>query len=137
MSKLDELIKELCPDGVEHKELWELTAWDKKFNAVDNSMQKKIIKYHYFLASDLKPLICPEGNVKILTTNTSDLFTNEELVKEYVSEGEIVAIPWGGNPNVQYYKGKFVTADNRIATSLDTNKLDIQKPETFVGTVFK
>ena len=33
MSKLEELINTLCPNGVEYKELWELTAWDKKFNA--------------------------------------------------------------------------------------------------------
>ena len=37
--------------------------------------------------------------------------------------GEVVAIPWGGVPNIKYYKGKFVTADNRIATSNDTETL--------------
>ena len=41
-----------------------------------------------------------------------------------MSYGEIVCIPWGGNPIVQYYKGKFITSDNRIATSIDVNKLD-------------
>ena len=124
MSKLEELINTLCPNGVEYKELWELTAWDKKFNAVDKEKQKRILRYHYFLASDLKPLIVEGGNVKILTTNTSNLYTTEELACEYLSEGEIVCIPWGGNPNVQYYKGKFITADNRISTSLNTKILD-------------
>lgn len=124
MSKLEELINTLCPNGVEYKELWELTAWDKKFNAVDKEKQKRILRYHYFLASDLKPLIVEGGNVKILTTNTSNLYTTEEFACEYLSEGEIVCIPWGGNPNVQYYKGKFITADNRISTSLNTKILD-------------
>jgi predicted HTH transcriptional regulator len=32
MNKIDKLISELCPDGVEFKELWEFTAWDKMFN---------------------------------------------------------------------------------------------------------
>ena len=51
----------------------------------------------------------------------------EELAGEYLCEGEIVSIPWGKSPGaknpVKYYNGKFVTGDNRIATSLDTNVL--------------
>lgn len=124
MSKIDELIAELCPDGVRSRYLWELTTWDKKFNAVDNSKQPKVLKYHYLLASELKPLIVPGGDIKLLTTNTSDLWTRSDLANANVSEGEIIAIPWGGNPNVQYYKGKFLTADNRIATSNNTDVLD-------------
>ena len=57
MSKIDELIKEKCPNGVEYRPLWELTTWDKKFNAVDNSKQPKVLKYYYYLANDLKPLV--------------------------------------------------------------------------------
>ena len=59
-----------------------------------------------------------------MTTNKTELYSTEESVKDNISEGEIVCIPWGGNPIVQYYKGKFITGDNRIATSLDTNKLN-------------
>lgn len=121
---LRSLVKKLCPDGVEYKPLWEVTIWDKKFNAVDRYKQPSVIKYHYLLANDLKPLIVEGGSVKLLTTSTTDLFTTEERAGESVSEGEVVSIPWGGNPNVQYYKGKFLTADNRIATSFDTSVLD-------------
>ena len=109
---------------VEWKPLWSITTWDKRFNAVEKEKQPKVIKYHYYLASELKPLIVDGGNVKLLTTNESDIWTTEELVKNNISEGEIIAIPWGGNPIVQYYKGKFVTADNRIATSNNTKILD-------------
>jgi len=35
----------------------------------------------------------------------------------------VVSIPGGGSPSVKYWKGKFVTTDNRIATSRDTNIL--------------
>ena len=123
MSKLEELIKELCPDGVEYKPLWFLTIWDKKFNSVDRHKQTKVIKYKYYLAADLKGLESQTGDVKILTTSISDLWTTEEYVKDTMSEGEIVCIPWGGNPVVQYYSGKFVTGDNRIATSANTSVL--------------
>ena len=109
---------------VEWKPLWSVTTWDKRFNAVEKEKQPKVIKYHYYLASELKPLIVDGGNVKLLTTNESDIWTTEELVQNNISEGEIIAIPWGGNPIVQYYKGKFVTADNRIATSNNTKILD-------------
>lgn len=124
MSKLDDLIKEKCPNGVKFEPLWKLTTWDKKFNAVDSNKQPKVIKYYYYLANDLKPLIVDNGNVKILTTNTSDLWTTEELAGDTISDGEVVAMPWGGNPNIQYYKGKFITSDNRIATSNDTSVLN-------------
>ncbi len=109
---------------VEWKPLWSVTTWDKRFNAVEKEKQPKVIKYHYYLASELKPLIVDGGDVKLLTTNESDICTTEELVQSNISEGEIIAIPWGGNPIVQYYKGKFVTADNRIATSNNTKILD-------------
>lgn len=125
MSKLEELIQKYCPDGVEYKPLWSLTAWDKKFNGIeDKSKQKKVIKYNYLLAADLKSYQVEGGTVKLLTTNISNLYTSEELAEGLASDGEVVAIPWGGNPVVQYYKGRFHTADNRIATSLDTTLLN-------------
>lgn len=32
MNKIEELLKNLCPNGVEYKKLWNVTEWDKKFN---------------------------------------------------------------------------------------------------------
>lgn len=124
MSNLNYLEKLLDGVEVEYKALWEVTIWDKKFNAVDNFKQSKIIKYHYFLAKDFKPLISENGNIKLLTTNISDLYTTEDLAGDNVSEGEVIAIPWGGNSVVQYFNGKFLTSDNRIATSSDINYLN-------------
>lgn len=113
-------------DGVkvEWRVLWEVTIWDKKFNAVDNHKQTKTIKYHHLLASELKSLISDNGTIKLITTNKTNYWTTEELAGSIINEGEIVAIPWGGNPIVQYYKGKFLTGDNRIATSNDKKYLD-------------
>lgn len=124
MSKIEKLVKQHCPDGVEYKHLWEVTTWDKRFNAVENYKQPQVIKYKYFLASELKPLIVEGGTIKILTTNNSNLYTTEDLAEENYSEGEIIAIPWGGNPIVQYFNGKFLTSDNRIAVSNDTSYLN-------------
>ena len=124
MSVFEEFLKKHCPDGVEYVPLWSVTIWDKKFNSVDKDKQKTTIKYKYYLADELKQLVVENGDVKILTTNISNLFTLEKLVSNSLNNGEIVCIPWGGNPIVQYYKGKFITSDNRIATSIDVNKLD-------------
>ena len=109
------------------KKMWELTAWDKKFQGVDKSMQSTIIPYTYLLAKDLFALSVPNGKIKLLSTGVQEGWTTKELAGNYLSEGEVVTIPWGKSPGAQnpvkYYKGKFVTGDNRIATSLDTNVL--------------
>ena len=124
MSKVEEFLMKYNPEGVDNIPLWELTAWDKKFNAVDKSMQKKVIKYKYYLAKDLDALVDDTGDIRILYTNEKVAYTSEEKCKGNICEGEIVAIPWGGTPTVKYYNGKFVTGDNRIATSLDTKILN-------------
>lgn len=108
---------------LEWKKIWELTIWDKKFNGVDKLMQPKVIKYHYYLANELTNLERNDGDIRILYTTDKVAYTSSEDVEGNISEGEVVAIPWGGNPTVKYYHGKFVTADNRIATSNDTTVL--------------
>ena len=122
MSKLQELIQRLCPDGVEYRPLWSLTIWDKNFNGVNRSMQPKIISYPYVLANVFDEIEDERGDVRLLSTGIGgrERWTTEEKAGSNLCEGEIIAIPWGGTPNVKYYKGKFVTADNRIATSSDT-----------------
>ena len=126
MSKINELVEKLCPNGVEFKPIWSVTIWDKKFNGVEKFKQNKVISYKYFLATDFNKIENTEGNIKYISTGISkeDRYTTEELAGDYLAEGEIVCIPWGGTPNVKYHKGKFVTGDNRIATSADINILN-------------
>ena len=124
MSKLDDLIKKLCPNGVEYKKLYEVTIWDKKFKGVEREKQPKTINYSYLLANDLFSIKNDNGNVYLLSTGKVDGWTTEELAGINLCEGEIVSIPWGGTPIVKYYKGKFVTSDNRIATSNNINVLN-------------
>ena len=113
---------------VEWKKIWEVTTWDKKFQGVDKSMQSHIIQYSYLLAKDLFALSVPNGNIKLLSTGVQEGWTTEEVAGKYICEGEVVSIPWGKSPGaknpVKYYKGKFVTGDNRIATSTNTNMLN-------------
>ena len=128
MSNLDKLINELCPDGVEKVPLWRVTIWDKRFNSVEKSKQPLVKNYPYLLAADLFALEKEGGDVFLLSTGEQTGWTTEELAGDNLREGEVVAIPWGKSRPVaeviKYYKGKFVTADNRIATSADCNKLD-------------
>ena len=109
---------------VEWKKMWEVTTWDKRFLGVDKHMQPNVIKYHYYLASELADLECVEGDIRILYTTDKEAYVNSKDVIGNVAEGEVVTIPWGGNVCIKYYKGKCVTADNRIATSNNTNYLD-------------
>jgi type I restriction enzyme S subunit len=73
----------------------------------------------------MKALEQEEGTVKLLSTGDYEGWTTEEIAGNYVCEGEVVTIPWGGTvKGMKYYKGKFVTADNRIATSADLSVLN-------------
>ena len=111
-------------DAWEQRELWQLTIWDKKFNEVDAEKQPQIKKYPYVLADVFSKIEDASGNVRLLSTGNYVGYTTEEKAGNNLCFGEVVAIPWGGVPNVKYYSGKFVTADNRIATSNDKEKLD-------------
>lgn len=110
--------------AVEWKKIWQVTIWDKRFSGIDKKLQPKVIKYHYYLANELKELERAFGDIRILYTTEQIAYTDSMLVSNNISEGEIVAIPWGGNASVKYFKGKFITADNRIATSSDIATLD-------------
>lgn len=127
MSRLASLIQSRCPAGVEQVPLWSVTIWDKKFKGIDRTKQKKIISYPYLLADDLFALQQDNGSVFLLSTGEKTGWTTESLAGSNLCEGEVVTIPWGKSRPVveviKYYKGKFVTADNRIATSSDTGRL--------------
>lgn len=107
---------------VENVPLWSVTIWDKNFIGVEKSWQKKTIKYKYLLSDELDR-INVGGDIRLLYTGQDVGYTTEELAGDAVCDGEIVSIPWGGTPSVKYYRGKFVTGDNRIATSSKPEEL--------------
>ena len=127
MSSVSFLEKLLDGVTIEWKAIWEVTTWDKKFNAVSRNKQSKTINYKYFLAVDLFKLEKENGSVFLLSTGERTGWTTEDLAGENVHEGEVVAIPWGKSRPLRevlkYYKGKFITADNRLASSNDTKVL--------------
>lgn len=112
---------------VEWKALWEVTTWDKQFNAVDRKKQPIVNNYQYLLAADLFNLEQSNGDVFLLSTGERTGWTTKELAGIYLRDGEVVSIPWGKSRPVidvlKYYKGFFVTADNRIASSNNTDIL--------------
>lgn len=124
MSTLENLLEGV---QVEWKALWEVTTWDKRFNAVDRKKQPKVDNYQYLLAADLFNLEQSNGDVFLLSTGERTGWTTKELAGSYLREGEVVTIPWGKSRPVidvlKYYKGFFVTADNRIGTSNNTDIL--------------
>ena len=126
MSHLNELIEVLRPHGVDYIPMWQITTWDKKFNAVDRAKQPEVRKYEYLLASEIKDLNVNGGDVKLLTTNESDLWTTQLVADRTIYDAEIIAIPWGGNAIVQHYNGKFITSDNRIAIARNPKVLDMK-----------
>lgn len=89
--------------------------------------QPKVENYQYLLAADLFKLEQTNGDVFLLSTGERTGWTAKELAGSYLREGEVVSIPWGKSRPVKdvlkYYKGFFVTADNRIATSNNTDIL--------------
>lgn len=126
MSRIDDLIADRCPGGVPFRAMWEITTWDKRFNAVDRSKQPSVRKYRYLLATEMTPFVIEGGDVKLLTTNMSNLWTTEQAAGGPVHEAEVIAIPWGGNAIVQYFNGRFVTSDNRIAVANDAGEIDMK-----------
>ena len=108
MSRLDELIQQYCPDGVEFVPLWSVTIWDKKFNSVDKKKQPKVIPYPYLLAKDMFALQQEDGDVFLLSTGEQTGWTTEEIAGGFLCEGEVVSIPWGKSRKVsevmKYYK---------------------------------
>jgi type I restriction enzyme S subunit len=127
MSKLNYLEKLLDGVSVEWRPLWEVTIWDKKFSSVSREKQPQVINYPYLLATELFKLEQEEGDIFLLSTGKKTGWTTEELAGEYIREGEVVTIPWGKSRPLKdvlkYYKGRFVTTDNRITTSNNIDKL--------------
>jgi type I restriction enzyme S subunit len=126
MSKIDKLIDELCPKVMEFKELRELTVWDKRFNGVSKEKQTKVLSFRHVSAKKLKDLETPNGCVKLLSTGQFNGWTNEDLARENLNNGEVIAIPSGGSANLKYYKGMFVDSGNILASSFNHKILNLK-----------
>ena len=114
MSKLDELIKKLCSNGVEYKKLQELcnTITTGKLNA--NAMDKDG-KYPFFTC-DSKP----------------------SKINEYAFDEEAILISGNGSQvgHINYYKGKF-NAYQRTYVLYDFNGIEVKYLLHYLGAYLK
>ncbi len=124
MSKINDLIYQLCPEGVEFKALGEVTIWDKKFKEVEK--QAKKIKFKHISAAALKSLKRENGTIKLLSTGNFDGFTTQDLAKDLINEDEVISLPSGGVANIKYYNGKFVDSGNLLAVSADNKTINLK-----------
>lgn len=125
MSKLEELIQQYCPDGVEYKPLWSITNWDKKFNGIDKSKQKIVLNFFHVSAEKLKSLDSENGSIRLLSTGLYEGYANEEGNEEIINDGEVISLPSGGTANIKYCKGKFIDSGNLLCSSSNKDKYDL------------
>lgn len=103
--------------NVEYKSFGDLVNFDKRFQGVDNSLQKNVLSFAHVSAEELQEMAIPDGDVKLLSTGLFDGYTNEATAGEKLSVGEVITIPSGGSPSIKYYKGKFVDSGNILCSS--------------------
>jgi type I restriction enzyme S subunit len=125
-SKIEKLISELCPKGVEFREMWEVTAWDKRFNGVSKDKQSKVLSFKHVSAKNLKDIDFSLGEVKLLSTGKFDGYTTKELAGNNINRGEVITIPTGGSANLKYYNGFFIDSGNILGSSVDNKILNLK-----------
>ncbi|TNK94963.1 restriction endonuclease subunit S, partial [Mycoplasmopsis pullorum] len=101
--------------SITEKKLYEVTIWDKVFAGLPKENQlKNDAKYDYLLASEIEELKDENGDIKILTTYPSTLYTSTNKYNKKIYNEEVIAIPGGSSTmHIQYHNGKFITSDNR------------------------
>ena len=126
MSRIDNLMKEKCPNGVLYRSLYEITLWDKKFNGTTKKIQPSTVSFKHVRASTLKRLAIENGNIKLLSTGLFDGYTTYERARDYINDGEVITIPSGGTANIKYYNGKFVDSGNILGTTKNHKRYNLK-----------
>lgn len=93
MSKLEELINKLCPNGVEFKKLSELMTPNPKSKIGAKKAEQM-----------------PKGEYPFYTSGKSVYYINEHMV-----DGENIFVNDGGQADIKYYDGKSSYADHVIS----------------------
>lgn len=65
-------------------------------------------------SKDVKIKKQSSGNVKIFTAGLFEGYTTKEQAGDIIHSGEVIVISNGGNCNIRYYNGDFITAKNYI-----------------------
>ena len=108
VNKIQKLIKEMCPNGVKYKHLWEIVNFDKKFQNVSIEKQSTVLTFKHINAAKLKSYENKkQGIVKAISTGKYEGYVNIDKNNADVNYGEVISIPSGGEANLKYYKGYF------------------------------
>lgn len=109
MSKLDNLIAELCPNGVSFASAQDLVLLNN---------------YKQVGAGELERMIVDGGNIPLLPSSRNyDWYTTKEVAGKFLSKGEVFVIGRARHANTKYAKGFFVSSNNIIIESKNTEKI--------------
>lgn len=73
-------------------------------------------------AEKLATLKQTDGTIKLLPSSKNyDWWTTKEIANKYICEGEVITLGRARYANLKYHKGSFVSANNYIITSKNTN----------------
>jgi type I restriction enzyme S subunit len=123
MSKLEDLINKLCPNGVQFKSISEVV---------------KINGYKQLGAADLESLKTKNGEIRLLpSSNNHDWYTDKKKANDYLCFGEIFTLGRARNANIKYCKGYFVSSNNVIVESNEPNKVLTRYLYFFVSSHIK
>ncbi|MCR6587345.1 restriction endonuclease subunit S [Campylobacter insulaenigrae] len=89
---------------------------DSKYKLVKLGEVCSINKFqHQVSAEKLKSMKVNNGNIKLLPSSKNyDWWTDENIAKGYINEGEVIALGVARYANIKKFKGKFVSANNKL-----------------------
>lgn len=105
MNKIEKMVKELCPDGIEWKKLGEVTIKNQFKQLGANELEKLRVDGLTGLGNSIRLLP---------SSNNDDWWSNENIAKKYICYGEVITLGRARYANLKYHKGYFVSANNNI-----------------------
>lgn len=83
MNKVEKMVKELCPDGIEWKKLGEVTIKNQFKQLGANELEKLRVNDLTGLGNSIRLL---------LSSNNDDWWSNENIAKKYICYGEVITL---------------------------------------------
>ena len=110
MNKIEKLIKEMCPNGVEYRKLSEI-VYKNSFKQCDANL--------------INSIKCENGDVKLLPSSSNyDWVTKKEYVdNSLINNGEVITLGRARYANIKYWNGSFISSNNITITSKDVSKI--------------
>ena len=75
-------------------------------------------------AQEISAMNLGKGDIKLLPSSKNyDWWTDEETAKNYINEGEVIALGVARYANIKKFKGRFVSANNKLISVKDDKVL--------------